>query len=58
MRPGLLYDKGPLCRATRGGRYRDFRRFLEAARNGVEVRPTRGLAGVLQDRTGKDFMPF
>ena len=62
IRSGLLYDKGPILLGAIEKQVgpETFRRFLEAVQTTRRWKPgtTKALAGVLQDLTGRDFIPF
>jgi hypothetical protein len=62
MRAGLLYDKGPIVLGALEKEIgaEKFREFLGAVQQSDRWKfgSTKGIAGVLQEKTGKDFMPF
>jgi aminopeptidase N len=61
-RTGLLYDKGPIVLGAleREIGQEKFRAFLGAVQQSDRWKfgSTKSLAGVLQEKTGKDYMPF
>jgi hypothetical protein len=62
MRRGLLYDKGPVVLGELEKQIgaEKFRAFLGAVqeKDRWNFATTKGIAGLLQEKTGKDFMPF